>query len=62
MYCARAIVPLLTVPQEVYALDWNLVYKDTFLSGSYDTSIKWWSPARETSLQVKFELLLCILS
>lgn len=36
---------------EVYALDWNLVYKDTFLSGSYDTSIKWWSPARETSLQ-----------
>lgn len=35
---------------ECQAVDWNLVSKDTFLSASWDSTIKLWSPQRQASI------------
>lgn len=32
--------------REVYSVDWNLVSKNTFVSGSWDHAIKLWAPER----------------
>eukprot|EP01047_Picozoa_sp_COSAG01_P079879 COSAG01_NODE_15319_length_1350_cov_1.040767_3_plen_152_part_00 len=36
--------------QEVYAVDWNLITKDQFATGSWDDTIKLWSPESPTSI------------
>jgi peroxin-7 len=36
--------------KEVYSIDWNLLKKDTFITGSWDGTIKWWSPRQPQSL------------
>ena len=36
--------------QEVYAVDWNLITKDTIATGSWDDTIKLWSPESPTSI------------
>jgi peroxin-7 len=46
--------------QEVYSVDWNLVHKNTFLSGAWDESIKLWSPLQRHSLQTFREHSYCI--
>eukprot|EP01104_Vermistella_antarctica_P004474 TRINITY_DN14918_c0_g1_i1.p1 TRINITY_DN14918_c0_g1~~TRINITY_DN14918_c0_g1_i1.p1 ORF type:complete len:311 (+),score=48.49 TRINITY_DN14918_c0_g1_i1:157-1089(+) len=48
--------------QEVHSVDWNLVYKDTFLSGSWDCDIKLWSPERRTSVGTYREHSKCVYS
>lgn len=35
---------------EIYAVDWNIIEKRTFLSGSWDMSIKLWDPMRPLCL------------
>ncbi|KAI8052491.1 WD40-repeat-containing domain protein [Syncephalis plumigaleata] len=35
---------------EVYSVNWNLIRKDTFLSASWDLTVKWWLPERRESL------------
>ncbi len=35
---------------QAYSVDWNLVSKDTFISGSWDNTIKLWTPERYTAL------------
>jgi len=48
--------------REVYSVDWNLVTKDTFISGSWDNSIKLWSPERKQSFMTWREHDYCIYS
>ncbi|CAD6445781.1 11eb2ef0-9ac7-4347-a35b-7c86b476df99 [Sclerotinia trifoliorum] len=36
--------------REVFAVHWNLVSKDTFVSSSWDGTIKLWNPNRQSSL------------
>eukprot|EP01133_Synstelium_polycarpum_P015416 gene15416-18283_t len=48
--------------KEVYSIDWNLVTKDTFVSGSWDLSIKIWNPRADRSLRTFREHRYCIYS
>ncbi|KAK5582461.1 hypothetical protein RB653_004046 [Dictyostelium firmibasis] len=48
--------------KEVYSVDWNLVTKDTFITGSWDQSIKIWNPRTERSLKTFREHRYCIYS
>ncbi|RKP08501.1 WD40-repeat-containing domain protein [Thamnocephalis sphaerospora] len=36
--------------REVYSVNWNLIRKDTFLTASWDLTVKWWTPERPQSL------------
>jgi WD40 repeat protein len=36
---------------EAYAVDWNLVNKENFLSGAWDNTIKLWHPSQAGSLR-----------
>ncbi|KAJ3330201.1 peroxisomal targeting signal 2 receptor [Blyttiomyces sp. JEL0837] len=46
--------------REVFTVNWNLVRKDTFISGSWDQSIKLWSPQSDVSLRTWTEHTHCI--
>ena len=48
--------------QEVYAVDWNLITKDQFATGSWDDTIKLWSPESPTSVRTFAEHQNCIYS
>jgi hypothetical protein len=33
-------------------VDWNLVAKDSFVSGAWDNTVKFWSPERSVLISV----------
>lgn len=37
--------------KEVYSVDWNLTGKDTYVTGSWDNSIKVWAVGEDTSIE-----------
>uniref|UniRef100_A0A6B2LA89 Peroxin-7 n=1 Tax=Arcella intermedia TaxID=1963864 RepID=A0A6B2LA89_9EUKA len=37
--------------QEIYSVDWNMQKKDCFITGSWDRTIKLWSPSQQQSLR-----------
>jgi len=41
--------------QEVYGVDWNLQRKDSFVTASWDKSVKLWSPLQPRSLRTWME-------
>jgi peroxin-7 len=47
---------------EVYAVDWNLVSKDSFVSGAWDDMVKLWTPERVESITTWKEHRYCIYS
>ncbi|KAJ3231973.1 peroxisomal targeting signal 2 receptor [Chytriomyces hyalinus] len=46
--------------REVFSVKWNLVRKDTFVSGSWDHQIKIWSPESNVSLMTWKEHTSCV--
>lgn len=47
---------------EVNSVDWNLVRKDLFVSGSWDETIKLWNPVEDRSIQTWKEHTYCVYS
>merc|ERR1712093_281740 len=41
--------------REVHSVDWNVVRKDVFVSGSWDNTAKLWSPHRDRSIRTFHE-------
>ncbi|KAJ3060880.1 peroxisomal targeting signal 2 receptor [Podochytrium sp. JEL0797] len=48
--------------REVFSVNWNLVRKDTFISGSWDHCIKLWSPESNKSISTWKEHSNCVYS
>ncbi|ORY17722.1 WD40 repeat-like protein [Rhizoclosmatium globosum] len=48
--------------REVFSVNWNLVRKDVFVSGSWDHSIKLWSPDSNHSISTWKEHAACVYS
>ncbi|SAM09444.1 hypothetical protein [Absidia glauca] len=48
--------------REVFSVDWNLVTKDVFASGSWDHTVKIWNPQAPRSLQTFTEHTHCVYS
>ncbi|KAL2913915.1 peroxisomal targeting signal 2 receptor [Polyrhizophydium stewartii] len=46
--------------REVFTVNWNLVRKDTFITGSWDYSIKMWNPEMPNSIRTWQEHIGCI--
>jgi peroxin-7 len=47
---------------EAYSVDWNMVAKDTFVSGAWDNTVKFWSPERHESIRTWKEHSYCVYS
>jgi peroxin-7 len=45
---------------QVYSLHWNQVRRDSFLSGSWDDTVKLWNLAHPTSLRTFAEHTYCV--
>ncbi|CAO3616913.1 unnamed protein product [Cunninghamella blakesleeana] len=48
--------------REVFSVDWNLIAKDIFSSGSWDHTVKIWNPQAPRSLQTYTEHTHCVYS
>lgn len=48
--------------KEIYSVDYNLVGKETFITGSWDNTIKLWSLPEDVSLQTYDEHSYCVYS
>ena len=46
--------------QQVYSLNWNLVRRNVFLSGSWDDTIRLWDANHPTSLATFREHTYCV--
>jgi peroxin-7 len=47
---------------EVYSVDWNMVEKERFISGSWDDTIKLWHPEVQHSIRTFREHQYCVYS